>query len=227
MSAFGRILAAPTLERGVEVCMRLFLTPYVGEVLRQAGLPQDAIADPTDLVRLPEYDYPPENDVALVIVATPGTIGDARRDAGSYTATWDIRVGVVADLGARLDSMEAAGYYAAAAGAALTHQGVAQVSSDGRSWLRDEDGELLLLDGAVVRWAGESYRPLPERDGRALVAGEARFNITVEGARSDEGPEFIPDLPEDGPVDRDPPPEADPSPVVPSLTLHRVPITEE
>lgn len=223
---YGRLLAAPTVERGVEVCLRYFLGPYLGEVLAQAGYERDALPDPSDLARVSEVAWPVETTTAVVIVATPGTVGDAPREPDGYRATWDVRAGVIADLGDRLDTREAAQFYAAAAGAALAHQGVAAVLADGRTWRLTVDGELEGLEGATVRWAGEQYRVADRRDARTLIVGEARLYVTVEGARSVHGgPDMPPIDPDTDLPGRDPATAPEPAPVDPSLTLTKEPLT--
>ena len=226
-SAFGRIVAAPTVERGVEVTLRYLLPTYLGVVLAQAGYDRDALADPTNLVRQSEFDWPTETDVALVVVATPGTTGDAERGPETYDVVWDVRAAVLVDFGSdRLGSREASQFYAAAAGAALAEQGCAAVGPDGRTWLREADGETrALLEGSSVRWVGETYRQLGERDGRSLVAGEARLTVTVEDARPVFGPDLSGLIPEPGSdvPPREDVPAGDPAPVDPHVTLHRDP----
>jgi hypothetical protein len=222
---YGRLLAAPTVERGVEVCLRYFLGPYLGEVLEQAGYARDALPDPQDLARVSELVWPVETTTAVVIVATPGTLGDAKREPDGYRVSWDVRVGVIADLGDRLDTREAAQFYAAAAGAALAHQGVAAVEPDGRTWTRDADEDLLELEGSSVQWAGETYRVADRRDARTLIVGEARVIVTVEGARSLHGGPDVPPLdPDTGQPGRDPAEPDAPAPVIPSLTITKEPL---
>lgn len=226
---YGRLLAAPTIERGVEVCLRYFLGPYLGEVLAQAGHSRDALSDPLDLARVSELTDTASAQIALVVVATPGTVGDVTREVDSYTATWDVRAAVLADLGDRLESREAAQFAAAAAGAALSHQGVAKVATDMRTWVRDVDGELVTLEGSTVRWRGESYRRL-ERLGLSptLIAGEAMVTVTVQGARSTYGGPAEPPLdPDTGIPSRDPAVSGTPTPVDPTLTIDRVLPTED
>lgn len=215
---YGRLLSAPTVERGVEVCLRYRMADYLGEVLEQAGYARDMLPDPTDLARVSEVVWPVETATAVVIVATPGTSGDAAREPDGYRVVWDVRIGVVADLGDRLDSREAAQFYAAAAGSAVTHHGVAAVEPDGVTWSTDDvTGELLELEGASVRWLSEDYRVADRQDSRTLIIGEARLSVTVEGARSTYG----------GPVEA-PPPETprapavpgEVGPVVPTLTIN-------
>lgn len=222
---YGRLLSAPTLERGVETCLRYFLGPYLGEVLAQAGHGRDALPDPTDLARVSEFTAPVEGQVALVVVASPGTFGDPVREADGYLAVWDVRAAVLADLGDRLETREAAQFYAAAAGAALTHQGVALVGADLRTWERDTDGELLVLEGSSVRWAGEAYREIPQMPG--VIAGEARVLVTVEEARSALGGPAVPPLdPDTQQPTRDPAVPGVSVDVVPDATIVRDPLED-
>lgn len=218
---YGRLLAAPTLERGAEVCLRYWLGPYLGEVLAQAGHARDALPDPSDLVRVSEWprDIPAGSPVAMVITATPGTEGEAVREAQSYTATWDVRAAILANLGDRLESREAAQFYAAAAGAALTHQGMAAVESDMRTWATDDDGRLLILPGSSVKWRGETYRAMIDRGSGTLqaIAGEARVSVIVQGARSAWGGPELPPVPP-----RDPSVPGVSGPVVPSPVVDRL-----
>jgi hypothetical protein len=212
---YGRLLAAPTVERGVEVCLRYRMGDYLGEVLEQAGYARDTLPDPQDLARVSDVVWPVETTTAVVIVATPGTSGDANREPDGYRVTWDVRVGVIADLGDRLDTREAAQFYAAAAGAALSHQGVAAVDPDGVTWTLDVADEPLELEGSSVRWLGESYRVADRRDARTLIVGEARVAVTVEGARSAVGgPLVAPEVP------RDPAVPGVAGPVVPHVTVN-------
>jgi hypothetical protein len=220
-AVYGRLLAAPTIERGVEVCLRYWLGPYLGEVLEQAGHARDLLPDPADLVRVADLSEPTSSQIAVVIVASPGTTGDTRREADAYTATWDVRAGVLMDLGSRLESREAAQFGAAAAGAALSHQGVADVMPDLTTWRRNDAGDLVVLAGSSVRWVGETYRVLDRRGmSPTLIAGEAIITVTVEGARSAfGGPEEPPRDPDSDLPSRDPAVSGDPSPVDPSLTI--------
>jgi hypothetical protein len=220
----GRVVAAPTIERGVEVCLRYYLGPWLGEVLVQNGHARDDLADPQDLARVSEFTAPTQGQVTLVVVATPGTTGDAQRDADGYTLTWDVRAAVIADLGDRLESREAAQLYAAAAGTALTVQGVAAVEPDGRTWTRDAYGDLEVLEGSSVRLMGESYREIRGMPG--VIAGEARVTVTVEDARPAEV--LTPIEPQE-PGTSGPRPEpvpVDPAPVNPSITLTRDPVED-
>lgn len=221
---YGRLLAAPTVERGVEVTLRYYLSRYLGEVLAQNGHDRRDLPDPTDLARVSEFPpRGPDLQTALVVVvATPGTLGDARMEAEHYSASFDVRAAVLADLGKRLESREAAQFYAAAAGAALAHQGVAQVAADLRTWQRDEHGDLANLEGSTVQWVGERYVELPRMPG--VLAGEARVIVRVEGARSTAPFE---EIPPDEPTDpREPPVESGSASVVPSLTISRDPVED-
>lgn len=226
-AVFGRALAASTIERGIEVTLRYYLGMYLGEVLEQNGYPRDGLRDPLDLQRVVDLnDYASTAQIALVVVATPGTQGDSWSDGDSYGATWDVRAGGIADLGDMLDTREAAQLYAAAAGMAVSHQGVATVQADGRTGVRDPyDGHLLALEGSSVRWAGERYSRVDRM--RDVIAGEALLRVTVEGARSLHAP----DLPAPGepvsPTDRTEPVGPDSAPVVPSLTIDRRTPTED
>lgn len=226
-AVFGRTLAAPTIERGIEVTLRYYLGTYLGEVLEQAGLPRDGLADPLDIERVVDLnDYGNSAQIALVVVATPGTVGDSWSSGEGYGATWDVRAGAIVDLGKRLDTREAAQYYAAAAGLAVSHQGVATVQPDGRTAVRDPyDNHLLPLEGSRVAWAGERYRAVDRL--RGVVAGEALFRVSVEDARSLNAPDLPPPDEPVTPSDRDDPPGPDAAPVVPSLTIDRVTTTEE
>lgn len=201
-AVFGRILSAPTLERGVERTLRTWCVVYLAEVLAQAGYSRDALPDPREVARATEFRWEKDGTLPLIVVATPGTTGDTVREADSYTATWEIEATVLVDLGNRLQTREAAQFYAAAVGAAMAHQGVARVAPDG-TWLLDAEGLPLTLEGSQVDWLGEAYRQMGEgEDGRSLVAGGARLLVTVEGARSRfGGPEALPPDPTDrGPV---------------------------
>jgi hypothetical protein len=226
-AVFGRALAATTIERGVEVTLRYYLGTYLGEVLEQNGHERDALADPLDLERVVDLnDYRSSAQIALVVIATPGTVGDAWSDGQAYGATWDVRAGAIVDLGDRLDTREAAQLYAAAAGMAASHQGVATVAADGRTGVRDPyDGHLLPLEGSSVSWEGERYRRV-ERV-RDVIAGEVLLRVTVEGARSLSAPDLPPPGEPEIPTDREPPPEPGSAPVTPSLTIDRVTPTED
>lgn len=220
----GRLLAAPTIERGVEVCLRYFLPMYVGEVLTQAGHDRAGLPNPADLVRVAEFEWPAPTQLALVVLASPGTSGEPVAGPESYSATWDVRVAVLADLGDRLETREAAQLYAAAVGAAVSQQGVASVNADG-TWAVNDDGMPEVLAGSSVRWAGEAYRQIgPPAAGRALIAGEARLLVTIEDARARWS---ATELALPGPPDeRTPPPVPGSAPVVPSLTITRDPVED-
>jgi len=225
-AVFGRALAATTIERGVEVTLRYYLGMYLGEVLEQNGYPRDGLRDPLDLERVVDLnDYSSAAQIALMVVASPGTT-DTRQDADGYTGVWDVRAGAIVDLGNRLDTREAAQLYAAAAGLAVSHQGVATVQPDRRTGVRDEyDGHLLPLEGSTVSWAGERFRAVDRM--RGLVAGEALFRVTVEGARSLQAADLEPPGEPQTPTDRDAPPDGVPAPVTPSLTIDRRTPTED
>lgn len=218
---YGRIVSAPMIERGLECTLRAWLGPYVGEALEQAGHPRDALPDPADLVRVSEFprDIPAGSPITLVIVATPGTEGQAVREPTGYTATWDVRAAILANLGDRLESREAAQFFAAAAGAAMTHQGVAVVEADMRTWSTDDDGRLLILPGSSVKWRGETYRAMVDRGSGTLqaIAGEARVSVIVQGARSAWGGPELPPVPP-----RDPAVPGVSGPVVPSPLVDRL-----
>jgi hypothetical protein len=220
-AVFGRALAASTIERGIEVTLRYYLGAYLGEVLEQNGRPRDGLADPLDLERVVDLnEYASSAQIALVVVASPGTVGDSWSDGEAYGATWDVRAGAIVDLGDRLDTREAAQLYAAAAGMAVSHQGVATVAADGRTGVRDEyDGHLLPLEGSSVTWAGERFRAVDRM--RGVVAGEALFRVSVHDARSLHAPDLEAPGEPQTPTDRDPPAEPAPAPVVPSLTIDR------
>lgn len=226
MSVLGRMLSAPTLEQGAEVCLRYYLGLYLGEVLAQAGWEREALPDPHDLKRVADFVWPIEAQLTTVVMASPGTTGDAQKTERGYDATWDLRVAVLADLGDRLDTRVASQFYAAAAGMAIAHNGIAALNADG-TWKVNSDGEPVTVEGTSVRWIGEGYRQLgPPRDRRALLAGEARLLVKVEGARSlrPSQPLPLPDAPL--PPDREPPEPDDPAPVNPSLTIEREPVEE-
>lgn len=218
MSVIGRALAAPAIERGAEVCLRYFLGRYLGEVLAQDGLARTALPDPADLVRVSDVAWQPPDQLALLLVASPGTTGDVVREADAYTATWDMTVGVMCDLGDRLDTRDAAMYYAAAAGMCLAQQGIADASRDGL-WRTDQDGNGLILEGSSVLWVAERARQVSRPDQRLRVVGEARLLVTVEGARATWPAEPLP-LPENpAPPDRDPLEPGERVPVSPDVTV--------
>lgn len=219
-AVFGRLLAASTIERGVEVTLRYYLGAYLGEVLEQNGYPRDGLADPLDLQRVVDLgDFADAAQIALVVIATPGTVGDVVGDGDTWSATWDVRAGAITDLGDGLDTREAAQLYCAAAGAAVDHQGVAAVAADGRTGIRDADGHLEALEGSSVIWQGERYSRVDRI--RDVIAGEALFRVTVQGARSIAAPDLPPPGEPKVPTDRAAPPDPGSSPVVPSLTIDR------
>jgi hypothetical protein len=224
---FGRALAASTIERGVEVTLRYYLGMYLGEVLEQNGYPRDGLRDPLDLERVVDLnDYSGAAQIALVVVASPGTVGEVWSDGEAYGAAWDVRAGAIVDLGDRLDTREAAQLYSAAAGMAVSHQGVATVAADRRTGIRDEyDGHLLPLEGSSVSWEGERFRAVDRM--RGVVAGEALFRVNVEGARSLRAPDLPPPGEPTSPTDREEPEGPDAAPVVPSLTIDRRTPTED
>lgn len=198
-SVYGRIVSAPMIERGVEVTLRYLLGPYVGEVLEQMGLDRWTLPDPTDVQRLARVDQFREGEqVAMVVIASPGTVGDAKREADSYTLTWEVQAGIVCDLGDPLKTREAAQMYAAAIGACLAHQGCAAVEPDGRTWAQDGvTDEYLLLEGSHTWYVGEGYQPVPTRPD--LMMGGATAMVRVQGARSlYGGPEAPPDADDAG-----------------------------
>lgn len=203
LGEYGRLLSAPTLELGLERTVRTWVGAYLGEVLEQhyaaavaitgEPMPEDVryvLPDPTDVVRQSEFTWPVEGQLALVVIATPGTTGDAVHGPDDIDATWEAQVGVVADLGDYGPTREAMQFYAAACGACLEHKGID-------------------VPGAGVRWAGENYGILAERDARTLMGGAARILVTVEGARSSFGgpdaPPPIDDRPPGVPRPHDPP----------------------
>lgn len=197
MAEYGRLLSAPILERAVEETLRTWMPAYLGEVLAQAGHGRFDLPDPSDMVRQSEFDWPVEAQIALVVITSPGTTGDAVRGPEGYDATWDVRAGVVADLGEYTGTREAMQFYAAAAGSALTHRGVP-------------------VEGASVRWLGENWGVLAERDSRTLMGGEARCAITVQEARSLYGGPLEPPDPQTRP-EAQPDPSTPPLIVVPSI----------
>lgn len=194
VGTYGRIVSAPMIETAVANTLATWLSDYLGETLAQAGYGREDLPDPDDLVFASDLDWPTEAEVALVVIVSPGTTGDPRREAESYAATWDVRVVTLASLPDRLDTRRAAQLYAAAAGAAVDQKGVE-------------------LEGATVVWTGEGTRVLAERDARTLVAGEARFEVSVEDARRRYGG---PDAPSPPDVPRQP---ADPAGEVTSVSI--------
>lgn len=224
----GRLLSAATIERGVETTLRYFLNHYLGEVLAQNGHGRGDLPDVRDLLRVLDVTQPPSSgQIALAVVASPGTTGDARREADGYTAVWDVRAAVIVPpFDVRVETREAAQMYAAAAGVALSHQGVATVGPDFRTWVRDADGEFVTLEGSTVQWQGETYRLVPRMQG--VMAGEARWTVTVEGARSLAPLVYLdpPEDPDTGLPGRDEPEAGVPSSVDPSITVHPIPVED-
>lgn len=217
-SAYGRIVSAPQIERGIEVTLRYMLGPYVGEVCDQLGLDRWTLPDPSDVQRLANPDqFRDGEQVAMVVIATPGTT-DVRRDADGYALTWEVQAGIVCDLGDPLKTRDAAEIYAAAIGTCLTHQGCANVEPDGTTWSTDDHGRVLLLEGSHVWLTGEGYQPVPSRPD--LMMGGAVVQVRVENARPlYGGPDEPPGTDGDGHRLRVPVAEPAEGAVEPSVTV--------
>jgi hypothetical protein len=189
MPEFGRITSMTMVEEAVAATVRLWLSDYLGEALEQSGAFRATLGleawgrhdlpDPTDLDFQSELDWPDQDqEVALAVIVSPGTVGEPVREPGFYSAVWDVRAIVLTALPDPQENRRAGQMYAAAMGKALVDKGVT-------------------LSGATVHWRGEGARVLRQRGKRTLVGGEARFYVMVESARAIGGGPEQPSPPED------------------------------
>jgi hypothetical protein len=189
MAEYGRITSMTMIEEAVAATVRTWLSDYLGEALAQAGAFRATLGleawgrhdlpDPTDLDFQSELDWPDQDqEVALAVIVSPGTVGEPAREAAHYSIVWDVRAIVLTALPDPQENRRAGQMYAAAMGKALGDKGVP-------------------LPGATVHFRGEGARVLRQRGKRTLVGGEARFYVMVENARAIGGGPEQPSPPED------------------------------
>jgi hypothetical protein len=219
-SVYGRIVSAPMIERGIEVTLRYWLGPYVGEALAQLGQDRGGLPDPDAIQRLARVDDFREGEqVAMVVIATPGTVGNAERTESGYAGMWEVQAGIVCDLGDPLATREAAQVYAAAIGTCLAHQGCAAVEPDGVTWSTDDHDRTQTLEGSHTWWAGEGYQPVPRRPD--VYFGGATLMVRVDDARATwGGPDEPPAADARGRRVREAALDPVPSMVIPTLTIN-------
>jgi hypothetical protein len=136
---------------------------YLSRALVAAGV--DIGGDlplPGAYVHSSDANHFPEETPPAIVIATPSTLGEPKRDSKNYRAFWDVRVVAYVDSNTRDNTEHLAKYYATLIRAIVVHH----------PSLGD------FAEGTV--WRGTSYGiRVPDKDQRTLGSCEVRFEVDV------------------------------------------------
>jgi hypothetical protein len=203
MPPYGPLISTPIIEAGALETLRLYLPAYLGDALAQAGHDRFALPDPEDThTASDEIEQAHESQFSLLVVATPGTDGDAQINGGApydatYSARWELITGVVCNMTDYIDTRHAAGFYAAST-MCLAHKGLTAPEGLPGAETALPEPTAQLLTSCSVEWLGEQIRNrTPDGSQRTVMLGSGRFHVWVPDARARwGGPATPPPAPE-------------------------------
>lgn len=157
---YGPIVTAETVRQGVVTFLRAWVSSYIAEVSRQAGL--TTCLPPFRSYASSATPGVPDDELPVCVVAAPATVGDPQiLGDGTVTAQWAVGVGCVASRPTRDAAGAVAALYAAAVRAAvLQHPSLGGFAE-------------------AVDWAGEDIEEIAWDDMRVVMAGSNHFVVTV------------------------------------------------
>lgn len=187
-SVYGDFVTATDIEELILANLRLWLPSYLGEVGAHAGKAR------ADLPGIKTWGAPqgdlntrPENTFPHLAVVSPGTDSAPTVDGeGTYRASWQLEVTVIANATGFAATDRLSKAYAAAVTLAMVQQ------HPGTPVER-------------ISWLGDTYDDLPSNpdSDRSLVAATSRFSVIVSGVMNREAGPLEPAAPR-----RDPSPDA-------------------
>ena len=160
---FGRIVAGADVEDWCEQLVRTWISTYLAEKERQAGIEAGTLPRPRGWVVAPDLNKWPEDQLPALIFRSIGFPAPPRKGGdGKLLARFEMRVSAVVSARTEQDSHRIASHYTAALRALF----VQRPSLDGHA-----NGVTLLT---------EEYGELAYDDQRSLGAGTVAFLIDVE-----------------------------------------------
>jgi hypothetical protein len=187
--------------------LRNWMPAYLGQGERESEPPREPgtlkVADWVTKTRLDSF---PEDQIPMIVIATPGTVGKPTKNGKTWEATWLIRVTAICSAGDEETSQELADIYAHA---------IKQLVLQNKMINDNPDVE-------AVEWAGDAYNLAAAYQTRTLGAAQVIFHVTYKNVVDEsEGP--ITPTPEDQvPADPGPWPTVKPDGV--HVTIEKEPI---
>jgi hypothetical protein len=165
-SIFGPIISGGDVEDWCFAVLQKWSCTYLAEVERQHDIPPGSLPPPKGWVPATSFAKWSEDQVpALILACTGMTEAPLKSGDGSYRARWLVRLQVLCSGRTQAIARRLAHLYVAAHANILTQR----PSLEGHA--------------AGVVWMGENYTLLEPDDVRSLSAGEALFQVEVDGVR--------------------------------------------
>lgn len=187
MSNFGPIIGGWTVERAVGDTLLLWLGSVIHEIEDNEGIERGSIPVPASYTRVNSFRRLPEDPAPVLLIVSPGTIGEPVRESGEYSAKWQIHTGIISNTPAGEEmARDLAQYYIAAIRTVMIKKA-------------DLGG---LANG--VEWAGEQYQDIGNMNERSHAAARDVFRVEVGGVSYKPGGPAEPDAADDTPHEDDP-----------------------
>jgi hypothetical protein len=164
-AVFGDIFVASQLEEAVIYLLKEWYPTYLREVERQMGIPVGKLVPPRVYTNRNDFETIEGDNMPLVVVMSPGLTDEPyTREAGKYTARWNLGVGIAIAAQTETIANLQSRVYAAAARAILMQN-------------QDINGTSIRVD-----WLDETYDDLPaiENQLQQYRAAGVYFAIEVE-----------------------------------------------
>lgn len=185
MTRFGRIIGADALEDDLTTFLQKWIKTYLGEVAEQNGQARDTYPRPIYWTTTPILTIDSVSQVRYpaCLVVSPGLSSrPVRRGDGSYEATYQIGVCILASTKTETGTTRAARRYGAA-----VHTAILQRPSLDTNYI------------IGIEWADERFTDFLNADEETVASATEIFNITIAGlfdAHKGPGPKYPDPLPE-------------------------------
>lgn len=176
LQIFGPVVLATDVEDVIESTMKLWMTTYLGLIVRHIGKPPGWLPPPKSYTVTSDWDSFPEEAVPAVLISCPDVENPLMDGQRTYRAIFPVDVGIRVESKDRRSSERLAKYYGGAVRALLLAKGS-------------------LGDFAeATTWTGEKYGAhVGDRSQRTFGTADIKFNIEVrQVAKRLTGPATVP-----------------------------------
>jgi len=200
MSIFGQILPGTYLEEEIEQRLRAWMPTYLQELELQTNRPRGVLPPPRSYTTQASLETLGDDQLPCCVIVSPGLVEAPWHDGeGSYTALWQLGVGVIVSAKTEVNTKALSKLYGAAVRGCLLQKGAGGYLSG-------------------VQWMDESYDDLDIDDERTLGVAIVEFSVQVESVVNRYG----------GPADPTPPdPETQPGSEWPIFESAHVEVRKE
>lgn len=184
VDVYGPLVSASDVEEGVIAHLRLWLPAYLREVDRRYDIEEPGLPSIRSYSTVNEFKKWPEEQIPAVIVISPGTDGEPKREGdGTYRTKWTVGTAVVVSARDQASTNRIAKLYGLAVRAAiLQHQKLGELNAES------------------VEWNAERYDNVRRESNRTIAAANLIFGVQIRGTINSLA----------GPIVPPPDPSADP-----------------